>query len=313
MIVSVLAGLLLLGFGCWSEKKAAPKAGVMEMVLKGDETVLLWPAGAPGAMGERLEDKPRIVAFFAPKEKNTGACVIVCPGGGYHNRMDGYEGLEMAQWCNSIGVNAVVLQYRLIKHGYHYPAWFQDAQRAVSLVRSNAYQWNIRPNRIGIGGFSAGGHLSSMTGVHFDKRSYEAADDIDKESCRPDFMILVYPGILSSNRSAERIKETFGDNPPEGVVEYTSTDKYVTSDTPPAFLVCGTNDATVPPDHSIAFYRACRQAKVPAELHIYADGPHGFGMGQLKNTGAATKHSGAVGSWPDRCEDWMRALGLLDK
>jgi acetyl esterase/lipase len=312
-MMSVLAGVVALSFGCASENKAARKAGVMEMELKGDETVLLWPGGAPGALGERVEDKPRIVAFLAPKEKNTGACVIVCPGGGYHNRMDGYEGQEMAEWLNSIGVNAVVLQYRLIKHGYHYPAWFQDAQRAVSLVRSKAYEWNIRPNRIGIGGFSAGGHLSSMTGVHFDERSYEARDDIDKESCRPDFMILVYPGILSSNRSKERMKETFGDNPAEGVVEYTSTDKYVTSNTAATFLVCGTNDATVSPEHSIAFYKACREAKVPAELHIYADGPHGFGMGQLKNTGAVTKHGPAVASWPQRCEDWMRGLGLLDR
>ena len=221
----------------------------------------------------------------------------------------------MAMWCNSIGVNAVVLQYRITKYGYHYPAWFQDAQRAISLVRYKAGEWGIRTNRIGIGGFSAAGNLASMTGVHFDERSYEVRDDIDKESCRPDFMILVYPSILSSGRSRQRIRELFGENPAEGVVEYNSTDKYVKRETPRTFLVHATNDPTVAPDHSIAFYRACREARVPTELHIYAhtNVPHGFAMGKFMKTGPVPKIDGPIAMWPVRCEEWMKSIGLLDK
>lgn len=274
---------------------------------------LLWPEGAPGALGDADEDTPTVTFMPAPKANNTGAALIICPGGGYYNIMMDYEGQEMGEWANSIGVTGVVLKYRLTKHGYHHPAWLQDAQRAISYVRSKAEEYGIDPNRIGIGGFSAGGHLASTCGVHYDRRSYEAVDAIDKVSCKPNYMILVYPGITSSRWSEDYRKRVLGPDAAADLADYLSTDQHVTSETPPTFLVHGHNDATVSPEQSITFYLACREAGVPAELHIYLDGPHGFGMGQLENTKAVTSHSATIGSWPGRCEGWMRTLKLLEK
>jgi len=280
---------------------------------RNEETFLLWPEAAPGALGDADQDKPSITVFLAPEDKAVGTCVIVCPGGGYHSLMTGYEGEEMARWLNSIGVTGIVLKYRLARHGYHHPAWLQDAQRAISFVRAKAKQWNIDPGKIGIAGFSAGGHLSSTTAVHYKNRSYKPKDDIDKLSCRPDFVILVYPGITVAKWS-EKLKDNLvGPDGDASLLEYLSTDRHVTAETAPTFLVHGSNDAMVGPEHSIAFYLACLKAGVPAELHIYQDGPHGFGMGQTQNTGAVKEHGQAIASWPKRCEDWMKELGLLDK
>lgn len=300
---AITVAALLCSFALSAQSSKAPEP----------ETILLWPEGAPGALGDADQDKPELTIFLPPKEKRTGACVIVCPGGGYYNIMMDYEGEEMARWLNSIGVAGVVLKYRLVKHGYHHPSWLQDAQRAISHVRSKAQDWGIKPDRIGIGGFSAGGHLSSTTGVHYKDRSYEPKDDIDKISCRPDFMILVYPSITTRNWSEKHKRHVHGDNTKADLLEYLSTDLHVTSETPPAFLVHGDNDAMVAPEHSIAFYLACQKAGVPAELHIYRDGPHGFGMGQTRDTKAVKDHGEAVASWPKRCEEWMRGLGLLDR
>jgi len=269
---------------------------------------LLWPDGAPGAKGVEDGDKPLLTIYLPAKEKANGAAVVIFPGGGYgHLAMD-HEGHQIAEWLNSLGVAGFILQYRHRKSGagYGHPAPLQDAQRAIRMVRSRAGQWNVDPNRIGIIGFSAGGHLASSAGTHFQTRYYEAADAIDQVSCRPDFMILMYPVISFTEWYTHKgsMANLLGDEPDGNLVGNLSNEKQVTPETPPTFLVHADDDKVVPPENSISFYLALRKANVPAEMHIYEKGGHGFGPGTNK---------GAVSSWMTRCADWMRGRGLLDE
>ncbi len=267
---------------------------------------LLWADGAPGAKGSEEGDKPALTIYLPAKEKATGAAVVICPGGGYgHLAMD-HEGHQIAQWLNSFGVAGFILQYRHSNSGagYGHPAPLQDAQRAVRTVRARANEWNVDPDRIGILGFSAGGHLASSAGTHFQNRYSDAKDSIDKVSCRPDFMILVYPVISFTEWYTHKgsRRNLLGDNPERELVENLSNERQVTPETPPTFLVHGNDDTAVPAENSIFFYLALRKAKVPAEIHIYENGKHGFGLG---------KNFGPVSSWPTRCQDWMKNRGLL--
>jgi acetyl esterase/lipase len=269
---------------------------------------LLWPNGAPGARGNDEGDKPTLTIYLPAEEKATGAAVVICPGGGYgHLAMD-HEGHQIARWLNSLGVAGFIVQYRHRNTGagYGHPAPLQDAQRAIRMVRSRAKQWNIDPGRIGIIGFSAGGHLASSAGTHFKNRYSDAKDAIDSCSCRPDFMILMYPVVSFTEPFTHRgsRKNLLGENPDRELVENLSNEKQVTPETPPTFLVHADDDKPVPPENSIYFYLALRKAKVPAEMHIYEKGGHGFGPG--------AKH-GAVSSWMVRCADWMRGRGFLGK
>ena len=269
---------------------------------------LLWPDGAPDAKGVEDGDKPALTLYLPAKEKANGAAVVIFPGGGYgHLAMD-HEGHQIAEWLNSLGVAGFILQYRHRKTGagYGHPAPLQDAQRAIRMVRSRAGQWNVDPNRVGIIGFSAGGHLASSAGTHFQTRYYEAADAIDQVSCRPDFMILMYPVISFTEWYTHKGSRAnlLGEEPDEILVENLSNEKQVTPETPPTFLALADDDKVVPPENSISFYLALRKANVPAEMHIYEKGGHGFGPGTNK---------GAVSSWMARCADWMRGRGLLDK
>jgi acetyl esterase/lipase len=268
----------------------------------------LWPDGAPAAKGNEEGDKPELTIYLTPKAKATGAAVVICPGGGYgHLAMD-HEGHQIAQWLNKFGVAGFIIKYRHRNSGagYGHPAPLQDAQRAVRMVRARAKEWNVDPGRIGILGFSAGGHLASSAGTHFQNRYSDAKDSIDKVSCRPDFMILIYPVISFAESFTHKgsRRNLLGSNPQRKLVENLSNERQVTAKTPPTFLVHANDDKGVPPENSIFFYLALRKAKVPAEMHIYENGRHGFGLGK--------KH-GAVSSWPLRCEDWMRGRGLLDK
>jgi acetyl esterase/lipase len=273
-----------------------------------NKTVLLWPEGAPGAKGDEDGDKPSLTICLPPKEKATGTAVVICPGGGYgHLAMD-HEGHQIARWLNSLGVAGFILKYRHRNSGagYGHPAPLNDAQHAVSTVRSRAKEWNVNPDRIGILGFSAGGHLASTAGTHFHTGKPDAKDPIDRVSCRPDFMVLIYPVISMIEwcaHSGSR-RNLLGNNPDEKLVENLSNERQVTSETPPTFLIHTYEDKGVPAENSIYFYLALRKAKVPAEMHLYQKGPHGFGLGW---------NHGAVSSWPKRCEEWMRGLGLLDK
>jgi len=269
---------------------------------------LLWPDGAPGAKGTAEGDKPSLTIYLPPKEKANGTAVVIFPGGGYgHLAMD-HEGHQIAQWLNSLGIAGFIVQYRHRNSGagYGYPAPIQDAQRAIRMVRSRAVEWNVDPGRIGIIGFSAGGHLASSAGTHFQTRYSEAKDAIDQASCRPDFMILMYPVISFTESYTHKGSRSnlLGKDPDVSLIESFSNERQVTPQTPPTFLVHADDDKGVPPENSIAFYLALRKAGVPAEMHIYEKGGHGFGPGTDK---------GAVSSWMGRCADWMRGRGLLPK
>jgi acetyl esterase/lipase len=260
---------------------------------------LLWPQGAPDAKGTADKDKPTLTILPAPADKATGAGVVICPGGGYGAVMMTYEGVDAGRWFNTLGVSAFVLNYRHSGRGYHYPAPLEDAQRALRTVRSRAAEWKLDPQMIGIAGFSAGGHLASTAGTHFDKGNSDATDPIERASCRPDFMVLVYPVITLSAPSTHggSLRNLLGDKPDPKLVENLSNEKQVTSETPPAFLVASSADTVVPAENSVLFYLALRKAKVPAELHVYEKGNHGFGLAQ---------NDPVVGTWTARCADWLR-------
>ena len=268
----------------------------------GPETQLLWPDGAPGALGTEDTDRPAL-QICLPATKAVGTGVVVCPGGGYGALALDHEGKQIADWLNSLGVAAFILKYRLGPR-YHHPAPLQDAQRALRTIRSNAQAFGIHPDHIGIWGFSAGGHLSATAGTHFDEGNPRAADPIERFSSRPDFLILAYPVISLSAEYSHRgsRKNLLGDAPDPALVENLSNEKQVTAETPPTFLFHTDEDSSVPAENSIAFYLALRKAGVPAEIHIYQRGPHGVGL--------ATKDS-ALSSWPGRLADWMRIRGLL--
>jgi acetyl esterase/lipase len=267
---------------------------------------LLWPEGAPGAKGQAEGDKPTLTIYLPPKEKANGAAVVICPGGGYGALATDHEGLQIGQWLNSFGVAGFMLKYRHHNSGagYGHPAPLQDAQRAVRIVRSRAAEWGVDPGRIGILGFSAGGHLASSAITHFNESFYEAKDKIDSANCRPDFAVLVYP-VISLTESFTHIgsrRNLLGANPDAALVEKMSSEKQVTPQTPPTFLIATWEDTGVPAENSISFYLALRKAKVPAEMHIFLKGPHGFGLGQkIEGTSA----------WPGLCEKWMERAGFL--
>jgi acetyl esterase/lipase len=265
----------------------------------------LWPKGAPGAKGKTAQDIPSVFVYLPPASKATGAAVVICPGGAYAFLAITYEGHDVARWLNSFGVAGIVLQYRVAPR-YRHPYPLLDAQRALRYTRAHAKKWHIDPKRVGILGFSAGGHLASTTGTHFDSGKTDAADPIDRHSCRPDFLVLVYPVIsftapFSHFGSRDNL---LGKNAPKKLTQSLSNETQVTDKTPPTFLVHTTEDNAVPPENSIAFYLALRKAKVPAEIHVYEKGRHGLGLG---------KKGRAFASWPGRCRDWLRGRKLLEK
>ena len=271
-------------------------------MVKGAETpIVLWPGGAPGAVGNETIDIPTLTPYLPPKDKMTGAAIIVCPGGGYTHLAD-HEGGPVAEWLNSLGVTAFVLKYRLGPR-YHHPAPMQDAARAIRIVRARAAEWGLDPQRIGILGFSAGGHLASTAGTHFDSGNPNAADAIERVSSKPNVMILIYPVITMRDKThAGSRKSLLGDDPAPELVTLLSNDEQVTKETPPAFLVHTSNDDAVPVENSLLFVNALRRASVPFEFHLYERGPHGFGLGG-KDPILAT--------WPDRCAGWLRLHGFV--
>ncbi len=269
------------------------------------KNILLWPEGAPGAVGTEDKDKPLLIPYPADPKNNTGAAIVVCPGGGYgHLAMD-HEGHQVAKWLNSFGVSAFILKYRIAPR-YHYPAPILDAQRALRTVRSRAQEWKIDASRIGILGFSAGGHLASSAGTHFDMGKKDAKDPIDRVSCRPDFMVLVYPVIsFTTEYTHKGSRRNFcGEKLSTDLMEKFSNEKQVTDLTPPTFLMHSSGDKPVPPENSILFYMALRKFNIPAELHIYEQGRHGYGLGG---------NDPVLRTWPKRCQDWLGKRGLLKK
>ena len=264
---------------------------------------LLWTAGAPGAVGTEDVDKPSLTLYPAPEVGASKSAVIVCPGGGYGFLAKDHEGDQIARWLNSLGVSAFVLQYRIAPR-YHYPAPILDAQRAIRFVRTHAAEYHVQPDRIGIWGFSAGGHLASTTGTHFDAGDPHAADPIDRAGCRPDFMILAYPVISFTTEFTHRgsLRNLLGENPDAKLVASLSNETQVSRETPPTFLFSTNQDTGVPPENSILFYLALRRAGVPAEIHVYERGPHGVGLAPT---------DAILVTWTQRLKDWLDIRGLL--
>jgi len=263
---------------------------------------LLWPNGAPGAKGDKSADKPSITIHRPPAGKANGTAVVICPGGGYGRLMMSYEGHDIAKWLNGYGVTGIVLKYRL--KPYLHPVPLNDGQRAMRIVRSRANELGLDPKRIGIMGFSAGGHVASTVGTHYDKGDPKATDPLLKVSCRPDFMILIYP-VISMGPKGHRgcTVNLLGKAPPSELVELLSNEKQVTADTPPSFLAHSKADKIVPSENSALFAAACKAKGVPVEYLELPTGRHGLGCGK----GAEWK------AWQAKCIAWMKARGLIGK
>lgn len=268
------------------------------------KTVPLWPGEAPGAQGAEDRDRPTLTIYL-PGRDAVPTGVIVCPGGGYGALADNHEGRQVANWLNSMGIAAFVLKYRLGPR-YHHPVELGDAQRAIRMVRAQARDFGISPDRIGIMGFSAGGHLASSAGTHFDAGKADAADPIDRQSSRPDFLILGYPVISFTTPFTHQgsKRNLLGDNPDPALVQSMSSELQVSARTPPTFLFHTNEDKGVPAENSILFYLALRKNGVPAEIHVFEKGPHGVGLA-LRDP--------ALSLWPTLLVNWLRGRGLLEK
>jgi acetyl esterase/lipase len=268
-------------------------------------SILLWPEGAPGALGTEPEDRPKLTIYKAPPDIANGAAVVVCPGGAYARLASDHEGKQVAEWLNSLGVSAFVLQYR-VGPRYHHPAPLLDAQRAIRIVRARASEFAIDRGRVGILGFSAGGHLASTTGTHFDEGRAESADPVERMGSRPDFLILAYPVVTMSAAfvHAGSLQNLLGPSPDADIAAELSGELRITARTPPAFLFHTADDATVPVENSLALAQAFHKAGVPVELHVFPKGKHGVGL---------APGDPVLSQWPALCAAWLRALGVLDR
>lgn len=265
----------------------------------------LYDDAAPGAAGGGDKDIPEITVYPASAASNTGTAVVVFPGGGYVGLAMGHEGKDIASWLNARGVTAFVLKYRLAPR-YHHPAMLQDAQRAIRTARSMAGELGFAPNRVGIWGFSAGGHLASTASTHFDAGNANASDPVERESSRPDFTVLCYPVISLDDAIAHAgsKRNLLGENFDPALVENLSNEKQVSAQTPPTFLFHTSDDPGVMVENSIRYYLALRAHGVPAELHVYEHGPHGVGLAPFDPV---------LSTWPPLLEGWMRFHGWLCK
>ena len=268
------------------------------------QEIPLWEGGAPGALGTADTDKPTLTVYRASR-RASGTAVVVAPGGGYSALAMDHEGRQVAAFFNSMGVSAFVLKYRLGPR-YHHPIELGDAQRAIRIVRARAQEFAVQPDRIGMMGFSAGGHLASTAATHFDSGKADATDPIDRAGSRPDFLILGYP-VISTDPAiahASSVRNLLGESPDPKLLEDLSNDLRVTAQTPPTFIFQTNADTTVPAENSVRFYLALRKAKVPAEMHIFENGAHGVGL---------SLDDPALSLWPTLLTNWLRGRGLLTK
>jgi acetyl esterase/lipase len=291
----------------------SPARGALEPAAS-PAVIPLWPQGVPGARGtDPDKDVPNLTIYLPKPETATGAAVVVCPGGGYGMLAVDHEGTQVAEWLNSLGIAAFVLKYRLGPR-YHHPAMLQDAGRAIRTVRAGAAQWGLDPHKIAIVGFSAGGHLASTAGTHFDAGKPHAEDRVERVSSRPDRLILVYPVIALATPygHAGSLRNLLGDKPTHELVENLSNERQVTKETPPTFLAHTNADTGVPAENSMLFALALRKAGVPVEFHLFERGTHGLGLG-----GGTTQFKippdPAFQMWPKLCEIWLKNQGFLDK
>jgi len=244
---------------------------------------------------------PDIAVYLPTKRFATGQAVVICPGGGYWVLAYDLEGTDIAKYLNSIGVAAIVLKYRLPVYGnckIPFKAPLMDAQRAMRLVRSNAGNWNINPQKIGVMGFSAGGHLASTLGTHFDYGDKRSKDSVERQSCRPDFMILMYSVISFTDSCSHSgcISALLGSKPDKELLKFYSNELLVSEDTPPAFFALADNDNAVSTENSLLMYKALHRKHIPAELHIISEGSHGFGLG------TGNEH---IASWTNSLKLWL--------
>ena len=269
----------------------------------GKPVVLLWPAGAPGALGDADEDKPTLTVFLPAGVNAPKTGVVVAPGGGYQHLATEKEGYAIAEWLNARGVAAFVLKYRLGPK-YHHPVEMWDAQRAIRMVRAHAAEYGIAADHVGMWGFSAGGHLTATAGTQFDWGKADSADVVERPGSRPDFLVLGYPVITMMEPYVHHgsLKNLLGDDPDPALARSLSAETRVTTDTPPTFLFSTTDDKTVPVMNSVMFYEALVKAGVPAEMHIFQQGAHGAGL-------AAANPQLSV--WPDLVAKWMRERGYM--
>ena len=302
---SCIAAAFLLCASCAPQPATKAQTQNAPRYVAEPQTFLLWEKGAPGAQGDRDEDKPNLTYYSPVWPDHTSTAVIVAPGGSYQFLASNHEGRQVANWLNALGITAFVLKYR-VGPKYHHPIELGDAQRAIRIVRARAAEFGVAPDRIGIMGFSAGGHLASTAATHFDAGHSEGADQIDRVGCRPDFAILAYPVISMSAPYSHQTsaKNLLGENADAKLREDLSTELHVTSQTPPTFLFSTSTDIVVPPENSVAFYLALRKAGVPAEVHIFEKGPHGVGL-DLDDP--------LAGEWPTLLKNWLRSRGLLTK
>ncbi len=280
-----------------------------------DKVLKVWPNGAPNHNGmDEPEEKydgvrvrnvseAEIYVYLPEKEKNTGAAVVICPGGGYWIEAMDHEGYAIAEWLKEKGVAGIVLKYRL-PYGHHeIPSG--DARQAIRIARHHAGEWGINPGKIGIAGSSAGGHLASTVGTRFDYGNSESNDLLERLSSRPDFMLLLYPVITFREEFGHMgsRKNLIGEGNDWKLVEKYSSELHVTPETPPAFLILPDDDKTVPPRNSVEFYLALKENNVPAEMHIFAEGGHGFGM---------NKKNLPVDQWPELFYNWLKSIKIIE-
>jgi acetyl esterase/lipase len=272
-------------------------------ILQEPQTMLLWPNGAPGALGEDDGDKPAITVYMPPNTAGPMTAVIIAPGGSYARLSMNNEGRAPANHFNTLGIAAFVLRYRLGPR-YHHPIELGDAQRAIRTVRARAAEWHIATDRIGIMGFSAGGHLASSASTHFDAGTPDAADPIDRVSSRPDFAVLAYPVISFVEPWTHQGSKTnlLGEHPDPALARSLSSDTQVTASTPPTFIYHTNADTVVPVENAVAYFQALRKAGVPAEMHLFRNGPHGTGLGQ---------QDPALAEWPRLLANWLRISGFM--
>lgn len=266
------------------------------------QTLNLWPSAAPLANGDAPADTPTL-AVYLPDPATANDCgIVVCPGGGYSHLSMIREGSDVAHWLNDHGIAAFVLKYRI--NPYRQPAPMLDGQRAMRLARSHAADWKIDPNRLGMMGFSAGGHVASTVGTHFDSGKPDAADPIDRLNCRPDFLVLLYPVISMKTPIAHSGSRHFllGDTPSDDLVESLSNEMQVTAQTPPTFLAASKTDPTVKIINSELFYQALQKNSVPSQLVEFDTGGHGWGL---------APKTPELAVWKDKCLTWLDERGFL--
>ena len=280
-----------------------------------DKTLKVWPNGAPDDNGMKDSEvmgnnqmlrnisEAEMYVYLPEKDMNTGAAVVICPGGGYILEAMGHEGYDVAKWLASKGIAGIVLKYRLPYEHDKIPS--EDVRRAIRIVRQHSEDWGINSEKVGLAGSSAGGHLASTVGTQFDYGNAESNDPVEKMSSRPDFMLLLYPVITMREEfthTGSRLN-LLGDNAPWAMVKKYSGEMNVTPETPTTFLVLADDDDVVPTRNSIEFYSALKKNNVPAEMHIFKEGGHGFGINKLNKP---------VDQWPDLFYDWLKASGIIE-